>query len=456
MNGTGTSDLCVVGLGYIGLPTAVVFATAGLAVTGVDIDPMRVETINAGQAPMSEPGLSEALGRAVASGRLAAITAPARADAFIIAVPTPLGPGKRPDLSHVWAATEALAPVLMPGNLVILESTVPPGTTDEMAARLAGARPDLVIAPATGATPPVRLAHCPERVLPGKILAELRTNDRIVGGLSPSCASAAARLYARILDGRCHLTDARTAEATKLAENAFRDVNIAFANELDLICRQLGVDARTMIRLANRHPRVDILSPGPGVGGHCIAVDPWFLAAAAPRSARLIRAARAINDARPGEVATRAAGMVSDLDAPVIACFGLAYKADIGDLRESPAVEACQMLAGLNLGPVLAVEPYLEAPASPSAPRLPAGLGNVELVGMREALARADLAVLLVDHRCFRALPPRALGGIRILDTRGIWSGTATAGLPIEAGGVPAQRPEIRNIPAEELALATV
>ena len=428
-------DLCVIGLGYIGLPTAAVFAEAGLTVAGVDTDPHRVASVNAGAALPDEPGLDAAITRAVASGRLVAASEPVPARAYIIAVPTPLGNARTPGLNHVRSATAAIARVLTPGNLVILESTVPVGTTRRVAGWLAQARPDLTIAGRKGCEMPVvHVAHCPERVLPGRILAELRENDRIIGGLCPGSADKAARLYSRIARGHCHLADAETAEMAKLAENAFRDVNIAFANELAQIAEVHDIDPRALIRLANQHPRVDILDPGPGVGGHCIAVDPWFLAASAPGRARLIHAARAVNDARPSQVAAQAAGMAAGMEAPTIACFGLAYKRDVGDLRESPAVEVTRLLAGLRLGPVVAVEPHISA--------LPSCLEGVELASTAEALSRADLAVLLVDHQAFRDIPPSALAKARILDTRGIWSphprGAIATAQPMAAASPPA------------------
>jgi len=414
--------ICVVGLGYIGLPTALLFAGAGREVLGVDIDPGRRAAIAAGRAPFAEPGLDARLARAVGAGLLQVAPAPARSAAFLIAVPTPLGPGQKPDLGHVRAAAEAIAPHLSQGALVILESTVPVGTTARLAAWLADLRPDLGFPGEAGAPADVAIAHCPERVLPGRILAELVANDRVIGGLDRASAEAAAALYAPIVEGACHLTDAATAEMAKLAENAYRDVNIAFANELALIADRVGVDVWDAIGLANRHPRVDILKPGPGVGGHCIAIDPWFLAAAAPGAAQLIRTAREINDARPLWVAERAATMVGDLPRPAIACLGLAYKADVDDLRESPALEVVRHLAARARGPILVAEPHIDA-----LPPALSGLPGVHLRPAAAALAEADLAVLLVDHGAFRSLPLPDGDGPRLFDTRGVW---CTADLP--------------------------
>ena len=401
--------VAVIGLGYIGLPTASVLADAGMDVLGVDIDPDIVGSVNQGKAPFAEPGLDTLLARVQASGKLRAACQPAPADVFVISVPTPVRRGgsgdPAPDLSQVKAAVLSIAPCLSRPTLVILESTVPIGTTETLARWLAQARPDLFV------PGDVAIAHCPERVLPGRALTELASNDRVIGGLTPACAVAAARTYGRFVYGRCHLTSARAAEMAKLAENAFRDVNVAFANELALIADGMDIDVREVIRLANRHPRVDILQPGPGVGGHCIAVDPWFLAAAAPEYAPLIRTARGVNDGRPAWTANRARALTADLAAPVYACFGLAFKANVGDLRESPALAVARNLSACAPGRVLAVEPHIQA--------LPSGVTGIELTDARSAMMRADLALLLVDHDAFRPLRPRT--GIRVLDMRGLW-----------------------------------
>ena len=405
--------ICVMGLGYIGLPTAAVFADAGLDVIGVDINPATVSAVNAGRPPFVEPGLDVMLKRVVEAGRLTATDTAQPAGVFIVTVPTPFKDGHEPDLSYIQAASAAIAPHLTCGTLVLLESTSPVGTTEQMAAWLSGHRPDLSFPATHGERSDIRIAHCPERVLPGRILAEVVANDRVIGGLTRRCSSEAARLYRKVVTGQCHLTDARTAEMAKLTENAFRDVNIAFANELSLICDRLSVDVWEMIRLANRHPRVNILQPGPGVGGHCIAVDPWFIVASAPEEARLIRAAREINDAKPAWVVDRALALTDGIAQPTIACFGLAFKPNVDDLRESPAVEVTRRLADVARGPVLAVEPHIDD--------LPCGLDGVELADFDQALDRSDLAVLLVDHDTFLNVSLAQLRHKQVLDTRGIW-----------------------------------
>lgn len=409
------SRICIVGLGYIGLPTAAVFADAGIAVTGVDVNADAVRRINAGEPHIVEAGLGEMLARVVGAGLLRATTAPEPAEAFIVAVPTPFQGDHAPDLSYIEAASRAIAPRLAPGNLVILESTSPVGATERMAAWMAEARPDLRFPGKAGEAADIHIAHCPERVLPGRILQEVVENDRVVGGLTPACAAAAADLYRLVVRGECFLTDARTAEMTKLTENAFRDVNIAFANELSLLCDRFGIDVWTLIEFANKHPRVNILRPGAGVGGHCIAVDPWFIVDAAPDLARLIHTARRVNDAKPEWVVERVRAMLAGTPDPVIACFGLAFKPDIDDLRESPAVAVTRLLAGAGIGTVCAVEPFVST--------LPEELSQVgvTLVDADTALAQADLSVFLVGHSAFRTLEPGRLDGQRVLDVCGVW-----------------------------------
>ncbi|UER55660.1 UDP-N-acetyl-D-mannosamine dehydrogenase [Kineosporiaceae bacterium SCSIO 59966] len=423
--------LVVVGLGYIGLPTAAAFATQGLDVVGVDVNPATVEAVNRGEVPFVEPDLGVAVSGAVRLGRLSASTDVPAADTYILAVPTPLQADRTADLSAVRAATDALAPRLRGGELVILESTSPPGTTEQIGHWLAEARPDLAVAGVTAdrSGDPVLLAHCPERVLPGRIMIEIVTNDRVIGGVTPEAAERAAAVYRLIVQGRLLLTDARTAELSKLAENAYRDVNIAFANELARVCERLGVDPWEMIDLANRHPRVNILRPGPGVGGHCIAVDPWFVVAAAPEDATLIRTARQINDDQPGRVAAHVATLVAQAardgaagrgGRPVrVAALGLAFKANVDDLRESPAVDVVERLRGLVDAPIDVVEPHVAA-----LPAELAGLDGVELVDLPTALGRADVVVLLVDHDEFREVPAEALGRALVHDTRGLWRST--------------------------------
>jgi UDP-N-acetyl-D-mannosaminuronic acid dehydrogenase len=411
-----TARLAVIGLGYVGLPTAVTFAAAGHEVTGVDLDPEITERVNRGEAPFAEPDLAGALGRLVTAGRLKAGTEVPPADAYVIAVPTPLAVGQKPDLSYLTAAAEAVAGVLAGGELVVIESTVPPGTTRRISRLIGHHRPDLRLAH-DGGLPDVHLAHCPERVLPGRIMAEIVANDRIVGGLTAACTDRAAGLYRSFCRGELITTDAESAEMAKLAENAYRDVNVAFANELAVICERLRLDVWEIRRLANHHPRVDILRPGPGVGGHCIAVDPWFIADSAPGAAPLIEAARAVNDGRPGQFAGQIVAAARQRGLRTVACLGLSYKADVGDLRGSPAIEiVSQVAAALPAVTVLACDPFV---ASLPAP-LP-GLANVRLASASEAVGEAGLVALLTDHGAFRSIPPSALAGKVICDTRGMW-----------------------------------
>ena len=399
------STVCVHGLGHIGLPTAAMLAAAGHDVVGCDTNPAVVAQVSAGRAGFREPGLDALLARALRDGRLRAQPMPTPAAFHLIAVPTPCLAGQLPDLRCVEAAIDALAPLLRVGDTVILESTVPVGTTEALAARLRSLRPDLNV------PGEVAIAYCPERVLPGRILDELVKNDRVVGGLTPACAAAAAGLYRGFVRGEVILADARMAELVKLAENAFRDVNIAFANELSLLCDRLGVDARRAIALANRHPRVDVLQPGAGVGGHCIPIDPWFLAAAAPEEARLIRTARAVNDDIPRRIAQRLRVAAARFDAPRIACLGLAYKPDVGDLRESPALAIVADLLRDGLDVILA-DPFVAA--------LPASLHGAAWMDAAEAVAAADIVAILVAHTPYRALDPALFAGKVVLDPAGL------------------------------------
>jgi UDP-N-acetyl-D-mannosaminuronic acid dehydrogenase len=418
-------DICVLGLGYIGLPTSSIFATHGKRVLGVDVLPAVVDIINRGEIHIEEPELGVLVKAAVQSGNLRAATAPQPADTYILAVPTPFtlaaDNSKKPDLAYVESAARSLAPVVEPGNLVILESTSPVGTTENVKAWLAD---ELQKLERDVSADSLFFAHCPERILPGQMLKELVSNDRIAGGLTPAAAERAKTLYQTFCPAEIFTTDARTAEMAKLTENAFRDVNIAFANELSLICERIGVDVWELIRLANRHPRVKILQPGPGVGGHCIAVDPWFIVDAAPEQARVIRAAREVNDGKPLHVVAKVKAAAEQVRvaaggagrAPVVvACFGLAFKPDVDDLRESPSVEITRLLADDPALRVLAVEPYVKVlPKKLAASR-------VVLVSLDEALAQADVLVLLVDHRVFKAIPVSRLAGKPVVDTRGIW-----------------------------------
>lgn len=413
-----SSTVSVIGLGYIGLPTAAVLATAGCRVVGVDINRDAVDTINAGQIHIVEPGLAEVVAKAVADGTLRATTIPEAADAFLIAVPTPFLDDRTPDLRFVRSACEAIAPVLKRGDTVILESTSPVGATEQMAQWLAAARPDLVIPVPGGECGDIAVAYCPERVLPGNVLVELVRNDRVIGGLTPACAEKARAVYAAFVEGECIVTDARTAEMCKLTENAFRDVNIAFANELSLICDKLAINVWDLIALANRHPRVQILQPGPGVGGHCIAVDPWFIVSSAPEQARLIRTAREVNDGKPDWVIDQVldrAGRAGEGERLRVACLGLAFKPNIDDLRESPALAICSRLADDPRLEILAVEPHVDA--------LPKELaGRAEFAGLDHALAHADIVLLLVDHAEFRDAHRLVSETTHVIDTRGQWN----------------------------------
>jgi len=411
----------VLGLGYIGLPTAVMLAAKGIDVLGVDIDPGIVKKVNQGEIHFYEPNLSDMLATVSSSGRLTCTTEASEADVFLIAVPTPIGADRKADLSAVSSVVDTLIPVIHPGNLIILESTSPVGTTEDIANKLKSLRPDLIFPGSWSQKTEgqVSVAYCPERVLPGQILKELEGNDRIVGGLSANCGIRAKEFYSKFVDGQCFLTNARTAEMCKLSENAYRDVNIAFANELGAIAEELGINVWEMITLANRHPRVNILQPGPGVGGHCIAVDPWFLAQALPNETPLIQAARAVNDLRPKKVVEQVEKKIqegertpSDLS---VACFGLTFKPNVDDLRESPALVVAEMFAVKGFKKLLIVDPYID--------QLPDGplVGQASLVSQDYALSHADLYVLLVDHTEFCSLEPGVFSNKLIVDTRGIW-----------------------------------
>jgi UDP-N-acetyl-D-mannosaminuronic acid dehydrogenase len=408
--------VAVVGLGYIGLPTAAILATNGLQVIGVDVNTSTVAAVNNGDVPFVEPDLGIDVAGAVSQGRLRAQTQMPCADAYIVAVPTPFRADKSADMSYIRAAAREIAPQLRGGELVILESTSPPGTTRMLAELLLELRPDLSIDRQNG-KPQILLAHCPERVLPGRIMIELVTNDRVVGGLTPAAAEAAAELYRVFCQGEIHLTDATTAEMTKLVENAYRDVNIAFANELSVISDNLEIDVWELIRLANHHPRVNILQPGPGVGGHCIAVDPWFIVAADPKNATLIRTAREVNDSKPAFVVEQVRKLTAGTARPVIACLGLAFKANVDDVRESPAVEIVRRVAEEQPNAQILVA----APHKNKLPRELAAFDNVRMVETEAAIEAADTVVLLVDHDRFRDVDPASLAGRQIIDTRGFW-----------------------------------
>lgn len=420
--------ISVVGLGYIGLPTAAIFASRKVKVIGVDVNQHAVDTVNRGQVHIVEPDLEMVVKAVVSEGFLRATTKPEPAEAFLIAVPTPFKDGPtgqhHPDMDYIESASKSVAPVLKVGDLVILESTSPVGATEQMAAWLAQARPDLTFPQTHGEASDIRIAHCPERVLPGQVLRELVQNDRVIGGMTPKCSEVATHLYKIFVQGECVITNARTAEMCKLTENSFRDVNIAFANELSIICDKLDINVWELIKLANRHPRVNILQPGPGVGGHCIAVDPWFIVSQSPEQARLIRCAREVNDSKPAWVvakvkaaanamaSTTPKGNISTLK---ISCLGLSFKANIDDTRESPALDIVRSLAREYPGQVLVAEPHLNC--------LPPSLSDecVILVTTEEAINRADVIVMLVDHTSFKQITPSSLGNRALVDTRGFW-----------------------------------
>lgn len=421
--------ISIVGLGYIGLPTAAVFASRKVKVIGVDVNQHAVDMINRGQIHIVEPGLDMVVHAAVSEGYLRATTKAEPADAFLIAVPTPFKNGPtgphHPDMDYIESASKSIAAVLKAGDLVILESTSPVGATEQMASWLADARPDLTFPQTHGEASDIRIAHCPERVLPGQVLRELVHNDRVIGGMTPKCSDAATRLYKSFVEGECVITNARTAEMCKLTENSFRDVNIAFANELSIVCDKLEINVWELIKLANRHPRVNILQPGPGVGGHCIAVDPWFIVSAVPEEARLIRTAREVNDSKPEWVINKVnlavakylqANPTKTAKDVIIACFGLSFKPDIDDLRESPALEIVRKIAVAHPGQIYAVEPNINTLQDELKSI------NVELIDAEKALIRGNVIVLLVDHTQFKRLTLGNESSQILVDTRGVWT----------------------------------
>ena len=421
------NTISVVGLGYIGLPTAAMFASRKKIVIGVDVNQHAVDTINRGEIHIVEPDLDMIVHAAVTEGYLKAVTKPEPADAFLIAVPTPFKNNDsaipEPDLSYIKEASEAIAPVLKKGDLVILESTSPVGATEQMADWLAAARPDLTFPSAessyTDANIDVNLAHCPERVLPGHVVRELVENDRVIGGMTSKCSELAVELYKTFVKGECVITNARTAEMAKLTENSCRDVQIAFANELSIICDKLNIDVWELISLANRHPRINILQPGPGVGGHCIAVDPWFIVSKTPEQAKIIHTARKVNDAKPQWVINKVKLAIADFlqENPnktakdvTIACYGLAFKPDIDDLRESPALNITKQVVNIHSGNVIAVEPNIKS--------LPNNMTAIELCTLEYAIENADIHLLLVDHIQFKE---KKVSSNFLIDTKGIW-----------------------------------
>jgi UDP-N-acetyl-D-mannosaminuronic acid dehydrogenase len=394
--------ICVMGLGYIGLPTASFLGSKGYGVLGVDVNQKVVDTINGGNIHIVEPDLDILVKSAVNSGNLKASTEPSEADVFIIAVPTPFKDSYKPDLSFVESATRAIAPFVRPGNLIILESTSPVGTTEQV---LVATLKEYGI----DTENEIYVAHCPERVLPGRILLELVQNDRIVGGINPSSTKKAADFYREFVSGQILETDAASAELSKLTENSYRDVNIAFANELSMICDLENINVWEIIRLANRHPRVDILSPGPGVGGHCIAVDPWFIISRVPDHARLIRCAREVNNAKPQWVIDRIVNKAAKFKSPTIACLGLAFKPDVDDLRESPSVHIVKELNNMAIGDLLICEPNIDSHA------------EYELTNYNDAVGQADIVVILVNHKEFQSIPLNELKEKVVIDTCGTY-----------------------------------
>ena len=422
---TPFETVSVIGLGYIGLPTAAMFASRKKQVIGVDVNQHAVDTINRGEIHIVEPELDIIVHAAVTEGYLKATTQPESADAFLIAVPTPFKEstiGKteipEPDLTYIKSAALAIAPVLKKGDLVILESTSPVGATEQMSEWLAEARPDISFPQNDENNPDVNVAHCPERVLPGHVVRELVENDRVIGGMTTQCSERAIELYKTFVQGECVVTNARTAEMAKLTENSCRDVQIAFANELSIICDKLDIDVWELISLANRHPRINILQPGPGVGGHCIAVDPWFIVSKTPEEAQLIHTARKVNDAKPEWVINKVKLAIADflLENPdktakdlTIACYGLAFKPDIDDLRESPALNIADSIGKLHGGKTLVVEPNIT--------KLTHGNEKLNLVSIKEARL-ADISVLLVDHSEFKSFKPTSKF---LVDSKGIW-----------------------------------
>ncbi len=400
---TFEAEICVWGLGYVGLPTAAVLATRGKRVAGVDTRAEVVETINAGEVHIVEPELDALVRAAVAAKTLRASTEPVVAKTHLICVPTPFADENRPDLTYVEAATRTLATVLQKGDLVVLESTSPPGTTRDLVARVLGEAGFV-------AGRDVFVAHAPERVLPGAVIREVVENARVVGGVTEACTERCAEFYESFVKGEVHRARAEVAELVKLSENAYRDVNIAYANELANVCNSLDLDVWDVIRLANEHPRVNVLRPGPGVGGHCIAVDPWFIVAAAPEQTPLIRAARTVNDGRPERVVARVVQLAERFRRPRVACLGLSYKPNIDDMRESPAMDVVRQLAALGTLELLIAEPHLS--------KCP--IDGHELVDVEDAVRQADIVVILVAHRRFSRVPRDLFTRPSVIDTVGL------------------------------------
>lgn len=407
--------VCVIGLGYIGLPTAAVLAQAGKTVIGVDVKQANVDAINAGTVPFVEEGLETVVAGVVAQGKFSAQLETPEADAYIVSVPTPFKGDHDADLSYIEAAASGIAPKLSGGELVVLESTAPPGATEHMADVILTARPEFTLEPNLPNS--LYFSHAPERVLPGRIMIEMVENDRIIGGMTNEAAELNRDLYASFCHGELLLTDARTAELAKLTENAFRDVNIAFANELSIIADRQGIDVWELIDLANHHPRVNILKPGPGVGGHCIAVDPWFIISAERETAKLITTARRVNESKPQLVIDKVLAQADRFKKPTLAALGIAFKANIDDLRESPSRNiANEVAARLPNATVLVVEPNIK-----ELPRELAERPNIELVNLEPAIERADIVLVMVDHDSFRSYDREKLLEKIVIDTKGLW-----------------------------------
>jgi len=413
--------ITIVGLGYIGLPTAAILASKGNNVVGLDIDQKVVETVNSGSVHIVEPGLESITREVVENGCLRATTTAENSDVFIIAVPTPFKGNFKPDISYIYSSIESISPVIKKGDIIILESTSPVGTTEKILERLKLNRPDLYF-PEYGSESSdydVSIAYCPERILPGKALEELEKNSRVVGGISTACAENAINVYKSFVKGDCILTNSRTAELCKLVENSYRDVNIAFANELSIISNKLDINVWDLIELANHHPRVDILQPGPGVGGHCISVDPWFIVDSVPNEAKLIRTARQVNDSKPDYVLKQVDDAINKLGKSMsnvsITCLGLSFKADIDDLRESPALDIAISLGEYQVKNLFIVEPNISS--------LPEKLkATSTLVDFKTGVEKADIVVVLVDHKEFKTYKRKQIGQKYIIDTRGLYT----------------------------------
>ncbi len=415
-------EVCILGLGYIGLPTAAVIARSGCKVVGIDVQKDVVDTINEGRVHIEEVDLEGLVRGVVDRGDFRASTMVEKADVFVIAVPTPFDEDHRPDVSYVLEAATNIAAVVKVGDIVILESTSPVGTTEKVRDLIADLRPDLKIPGRTSEIPDISIAYCPERVLPGRVIEELVNNDRSIGGITPRCARKALTFYKYFVRGECIATDARSAEMTKLVENAYRDVNIAFANELSMIADHMQLDVWEVIRLANRHPRVNILQPGPGVGGHCIAVDPWFIVHGAPDQSPLIRTAREVNDGKVDHVIAEAVQMIEKAPSTArIACMGLAFKANIDDFRESPARKVAAALARRYGDRIAIIEPYTG--------KLPTEFDSTgaHLIDLDNGLESCEILIPLVDHDVFRSIPLAERQGKIVYDTRGIWPDQPTA-----------------------------